>query len=290
LRQLPAQSFAATEYLDDGSALCVHIQINNNKVIVDFSGTAGTHSGNLNATPAIVNSVVIYVLRLLIAAKLPHEYVPLNEGLMQAVELHLPEGSLLNPHFSEHPAQCPAVVGGNTEISQRLTDTLLKALELMACSQGTMNNLIFGNQSFGYYETIGGGTGAGIGFNGTDAVHSHMTNTRITDAEIMEKRYPVRVERFAIRPFSGGEGRWKGGNGIERHIRFLAPVSLSLITQHRREAPYGLAGGKSGATGKQWIQHPDSSVSPLQGIDRAEIQIGDLLCLHTPGGGGFGTI
>jgi 5-oxoprolinase (ATP-hydrolysing) len=290
LRQLPAQSFAATEYLDDGSALCVHIQINNNKVIVDFSGTAGTHSGNLNATPAIVNSVVIYVLRLLIAAKLPHEYVPLNEGLMQAVELHLPEGSLLNPHFSEHPAQCPAVVGGNTEISQRLTDTLLKALELMACSQGTMNNLIFGNQSFGYYETIGGGTGAGIGFNGTDAVHSHMTNTRITDAEIMEKRYPVRVERFAIRPFSGGEGRWKGGNGIERHIRFLAPVSLSLITQHRREAPYGLAGGKSGATGKQWIQKPDGNITSLKGVDRAEIQIGDLLCLHTPGGGGFGTI
>lgn len=290
LQQLPARTFAATEYLDDDSALCVQISIAHDKVTVDFSGTAGTHAGNLNATPAIVNSVVIYVLRLLIAAKLPHEYVPLNEGLMQAVELHLPEGSLLSPHFSQNPAQCPAVVGGNTEISQRLTDTLLKALELMSCSQGTMNNLIFGNASFGYYETIGGGTGAGNGFHGADAVHSHMTNTRITDAEIMEKRYPVRVERFAIRRFSGGEGQWNGGNGIERHIRFLAPVSLSLITQHRREAPYGLAGGESGATGKQWILKPDGNITPLKGVDSAEIQIGELLCLHTPGGGGFGAV
>lgn len=289
LRQLPARSFAATERLDDGSPLCARIQIGNQKVTIDFSGTAATHPGNLNATPAIVNSVVIYVLRLLIAAKLPHEYVPLNEGLMQSVELHLPEGSLLNPRFSDNPALCPAVVGGNTEVSQRLTDTLLKALELAACSQGTMNNLIFGNESFGYYETIGGGSGATEGFQGADAVHCHMTNTRITDAEIMEKRYPVRIERFAVRPNSGGNGKWRGGNGIERHIRFLAPVALSLITQHRREAPYGIAGGEEGKTGRQWLVRATGELVTLKGIDRAELQTGDLLCLHTPGGGGFGT-
>lgn len=288
LRQLPAQSFAATERLDDGSPLCARIQISNDKVTIDFSGTAATHAGNLNATPAIVNSVVIYVLRLLIAAKLPHEYVPLNEGLMQSVVLHLPEGSLLNPRFSDNPALCPAVVGGNTEVSQRLTDTLLKALELAACSQGTMNNLIFGNESFGYYETIGGGSGATEGFHGADAVHCHMTNTRITDAEIMEKRYPVRVERFAVRPDSGGRGKWCGGNGIERYIRFLAPVALSLITQHRKEAPYGMAGGEPGKTGQQWIVRATGELVALQGIDRADLQAGDLLCLHTPGGGGFG--
>lgn len=289
LRQLPAQSFVATEYLDDGSPLCARIQISNEKITIDFSGTATTHAGNLNATPAIVNSVVIYVLRLLIAAKLPHEHVPLNEGLMQSVELHLPQGTLLNPDFSENPELCPAVVGGNTEVSQRLTDTLLKALELAACSQGTMNNLIFGNESFGYYETIGGGSGATEGFQGADAVHCHMTNTRITDAEIMEKRYPVRVERFAVRPDSGGKGKWRGGNGIERHIRFLAPVALSLITQHRKEAPYGMAGGESGKTGQQWLVRATGELVVLQGIDRADLQTGDLLCLHTPGGGGFGT-
>ncbi|WP_448518828.1 hydantoinase B/oxoprolinase family protein [Rhodoflexus sp.] len=288
LRQLPAQSFAATEYLDDGSPLCARIQISHDKVSIDFSGTAATHAGNLNATPAIVNSVVIYVLRLLIAAKLPHEHVPLNEGLMQSVELHLPKASLLNPDFTANPAQCPAVVGGNTEVSQRLTDTLLKALALAACSQGTMNNLIFGNDSFGYYETIGGGSGALEGFNGADAVHCHMTNTRITDAEIMEKRYPVRVERFAIRPNSGGKGKWRGGNGIERHIRFLEPVALSLITQHRREVPYGLSGGEAGQPGRQWLVRTNGEIIPLQGIDRAVVQSGDLLCLHTPGGGGFG--
>jgi len=288
LRQLPAQSFEAIEYLDDGSPLCVHISLLNGKVEIDFTGTAGTHPGNLNATPAIVNSVVIYVLRLLIAAQLPHEYVPLNEGLMQAVHVRLPQNSLLRPNFDVQPENCPAVVGGNTEVSQRLTDTLLKALGLIACSQGTMNNLIFGNDRFGYYETIGGGTGAGMGFNGMDAVHHHMTNTRITDAEVMEKRYPVRVERFAIRPDSGGSGRWRGGNGIERHIRFLAPVSLSLISQHRQQAPYGMAGGKPGMVGKQWIERANGMREPLQGIDHAEILPNDLLCIHTPGGGGFG--
>ncbi|MCS6968035.1 MAG: hydantoinase B/oxoprolinase family protein [Cytophagales bacterium] len=287
LQQLPAQSFSAVEYLDDGSPLCVKIDLSGEKIVIDFSGTAPAHAGNLNATPAIVNSVVMYVLRLLIAAKLPNEYVPLNEGIMQAVSMYLPEGSLLNPKFDLNPANCPAVVGGNTEVSQRLADTLIKALELMACSQGTMNNLIFGNDSFGYYETIGGGTGAGQGFDGADAVHSHMTNTRITDVEVLEKRYPVQVERFAIRCASGGNGKWKGGNGIERHIRFLVPVSLSLISQHRQQAPYGMAGGSPGATGKQWIVRK-GRVIPLQGIDSAELQPQDLICIHTPGGGGYG--
>ena len=173
-------------------------------------------------------------------------------------------------------------------MSQRLTDTLLKALGLVACSQGTMNNFLFGNDQFGYYETICGGTGAGKGFHGTDAVHQHMTNTRITDPEVLELRYPVRLERFEIRKGSGGRGKWKGGDGIEREVFFKETLEINLLTQHRIEKPYGVAGGSSGKTGEQIIIRRGGKKEKLKGMDSAVVHEGDRLVLKTPGGGGWG--
>ena len=278
----PSTSLAATEHLDDGTPLCVTLTRRGEELLVDFTGTGGVHPGNLNATQAIVHSVVMYVLRLLVP-----ETIPLNEGLMRGVTLQLPT-SLLNPPFPDQDEQCPAVVGGNTETSQRLTDTLLKALGVAAGSQGTMNNLLFGNERFGYYETIGGGSGAGPDFHGAEAVHQHMTNTRITDPEVLEFRYPVRLDRFGVRAHSGGEGRWRGGNGIVRQLTFLEPVSLTLLSQHRKQAPYGLAGGQPGQTGCQYIVRQDGSREPLSGMGQAEMQPGDTIVVETPGGGGYG--
>ncbi len=280
----------ASERLDDGTKLNVRFEITQDEeneyvVTIDFRGTSKTHKGNLNATPAIVNSAVIYVLRLLLETN-----IPLNEGIMKKVKLKIPENTMLNPVFVEDIFRCPAVVGGNTETSQRLVDTLLRALGLAACSQGTMNNLLFGNEHFGYYETICGGTGAGEGFNGCDAVHQHMTNTRITDVEVMELRYPVRVERFEIRENSGGEGKWKGGNGIVRELTFLEKVSLSVLTQHRKVSPYGLEGGKNGKVGKQFIIRKNGDIEQLNGLDKREMEVGDRIVMETPGGGGFGEV
>ena len=240
LSRMADGAYAAEETLDDGSPLRVRIDVAGDSARVDFAGSAAVHPGNLNATPAIVRSAVIYVLRLMLPGPLP-----LNEGLMRAVEVRIPAG-LLDPPFPDDPAACPAVVGGNVETSQRLVDTLLKALGLAACSQGTMNNVLFGNERFGYYETVCGGSGAGPGFDGTDAVHTHMTNTRITDPEIAEHRYPVRLERFAIRTGSGGAGRHRGGDGAVREMTFLEPVELSILSQHRSVAPFGLEGGEPG--------------------------------------------
>ncbi|HXO18591.1 MAG TPA: hydantoinase B/oxoprolinase family protein, partial [Thermoanaerobaculia bacterium] len=242
----------------------------------------GVHPGNLNAPRAVVQSAVLYVLRLLIG-----EPLPLNAGFLRPVEIRVPPG-ILDPPFPSDPALAPAVVGGNVETSQRIVDTLLKALGLAACSQGTMNNLLFGNEGFGYYETVCGGAGAGPGFAGAAAVHTHMTNTRITDPEVLEHRYPVRLERFAIRAGSGGEGRWRGGDGAVREIVFLAPMSLSLLTQHRVEAPYGAAGGGSGARGRQTLMRATGEVEELASVDGREVGPGDHLILETPGGGGWG--
>ena len=212
----------------------------------------------------------------------------LNEGLMEVVDLRIPRG-MLDPEFPSDPSCAPAVVGGNVETSQRLVDTLLKALRLAACSQGTMNNLVFGNEDFAYYETVAGGSGAGPGFDGTDAVHTHMTNTRATDPELLEHRFPVRLERFGIRRGSGGAGEHRGGDGLVREIRFLRPVSLSLLSQHRSEGPYGMAGGEPGEPGRQRVIRADGSVVELAGIDSADLEPGDRLILETPGGGGWGT-
>jgi len=201
---------------------------------------------------------------------------------MRAVDLDLPP-CFLNPVFDEDASRCPAVVGGNVETSQRVVDTLLRALGVQACSQGTMNNFLFGDAGFGYYETICGGSGAGPGYDGTAGVHTHMTNTAITDPEILEQRYPVRLHRFSLRPGSGGEGRWRGGDGIVREVEFLRPLEVSLLTQHRVEAPYGLAGGGDGACGRQTLNGTE-----LPGITAFSAQPGDRLVIETPGGGGWG--
>jgi 5-oxoprolinase (ATP-hydrolysing) len=282
LRRIPDGSYRAEERLDDGSPLCVRIDVEGDRAVIDFGGSADVHPGNLNATPAIVRSVVLYVLRLLV-----REPLPLNEGLLRAVDLHLPPG-LLNPPFGDDPAHDPAVVGGNTEVSQRLTDTLLKALGVAACSQGTMNNVLWGSTGFGYYETVCGGAGAGPGWDGASAVHTHMTNTRITDPEVVEHRYPVRVERFGVRAGSGGAGAHRGGDGAVRELTFLAPMSLSVLTQHRAEGPYGMHGGGSGAPGRQRVLRAGGETVELAPVDGIEVEAGDRLVLETPGGGGWG--
>jgi 5-oxoprolinase (ATP-hydrolysing) len=282
LKGFQKKDLKATEFLDDGHRINVSVSISDNGMIFDFSGSSGLHPGNMNATPAIVRSAVLYVLRLLV-----DEAIPLNEGLMRSVSINLPTG-FLNPSFPDDLHKCPAVVGGNTETSQRLVDTLLKAFNISACSQGTMNNFLFGNSTFSYYETIGGGTGATKGHHGANAVHQHMTNTRITDPEILEFRYPVRLENFGIRKNSGGSGLWKGGNGIERTITFLEPLEITVLTQHRKELPYGLRGGEPGKKGRQYITRKNGKIENLKGIDARHVKPGDTITILTPGGGGYG--
>lgn len=282
LAKLPNGELQAIEYLDDNTPLAVTISILDSSVSFDFTGSGAVHPANLNATPAIVNSVIIYVLRLLL-----DEPIPLNDGLMVPVKIHIPEG-LLNPPFDQEPDQCPAVVGGNIEVSQRLTDTLLKAFERAACSQGTMNNVLFGNEKFGYYETISGGSGAGENFDGASGVHQHMTNTRITDPEILEHRYPVRLDQFSIRKNSGGKGKHKGGNGVIRAFTFLESIELSVLSQHRKYAPYGLRGGEAGQKGKQFVIRSNGEKITLEGMSHCFLNPNDQFIIETPGGGGFG--
>ncbi len=284
LAALDDGAYTARELLDDGTPIAVRIEITGDRAVIDFAGSGGQHPGNLNATPAIVTSALLYVLRVLI-----DEPLPLNEGLLAPVEVSIP-GGLLNPVFPSDPARCPAVVGGNVETSQRIVDTLLKALKLQAGSQGTMNNLLFGTECFGYYETIGGGTGAGPTFAGASAVHSHMTNTRITDVEVIEHRYPVRLERFEIRRGSGGNGQQRGGDGIRRVLRFLEPMQVSVLTQHRTVAPFGLAGGEDGEPGRQRVVRADGTEIVLKSVDGCDVQAGDRLIMETPGGGGYGAV
>ena len=282
IRRLP-DLLHATERLDDGSVLKVNMKRRDDALTLDFTGTSGVHSHNLNATNAIVRSAILYVMRLLLQQDLP-----LNEGLMEPLEIILPE-CLLNPSFTGDAKRDPAVVGGNVEVSQRLVDTLIKALNLQACSQGTMNNFLFGGPGFGYYETIAGGSGAGKGYAGAHALHTHMTNTAITDPEIIEQRYPVRLRRFEIRHGSGGEGKWRGGDGVVREFEFTAPLTVSLLTQHRKECPYGLDGGQPGQSGSQrWIRQ--GKATPLESCVSFEVESGDRVILETPGGGGWGSL
>ncbi len=287
LNLLPNGAVTATEQLDDGTLIKVNVTIQGDEANVDFTGTGNVHPGNLNATPAIVRSALMYVLRLLIA-----EPMPLNEGLMRPITVNIPENCLLNPHFPEDVRLAPAVVGGNVETSQRIVDALIQAFDLMAGSQGTMNNVLFGNDTFGYYETVAGGTGAGATFDGTDAVHSHMTNTRITDPEILEHRYPVRLHQFAIRTRSGGRGLHHGGNGIIREYEFLTQMQVSILSQHRTHGPAGTHGGDDGLPGSQTVQsvHANGSAQSitLGSIEGIDVQPGDRLILKTPGGGGWG--
>jgi 5-oxoprolinase (ATP-hydrolysing) len=282
LKRFPNGTYSATELLDDGYPLHVTILLKDGQSKIDFTGSAPMHPGNMNATEAIVKSVTMYVLRLLL-----NEPMPLNDGLLEPVEMVLPTG-MLNPRFDEDPQRCPAVVGGNVEISMRLTDTLLKAFGIVAASQGTMNNILFGNKRFGYYETVCGGCGAGNGFDGASAVHHHMTNTRITDPEMLEHRYPVRLEEFSIRKKSGGQGKWHGGDGVKRVLRFLEPVNLSVLSQRRRSGPFGLEGGEPGKAGRQKVIRSRGQEIVMDSIQNMDLEAGDRLILETPGGGGFG--
>jgi 5-oxoprolinase (ATP-hydrolysing) len=282
LDKIPDGRYEAREELDDNSILKVAIEISKDICCIDFTGTSGVHQGNMNATSAIVNSVVIYVLRLLL-----NEPLPLNEGILEPVRVILPE-SLLNPDFDRSHQECPAIVGGNVEVSQRLTDTLLKAFGVVACSQGTMNNLMMGNDSYSYYETICGGCGAGPGFNGARGVHHHMTNTRITDPEILEHRYPLKLVEFSIRKKSGGRGAYRGGDGVVRILEFNSASTVSILSQHRIVRPYGMQGGKKGKRGRQLVIRADGVREKLNGIDGFDAHPGDRLVLRTPGGGGWG--
>lgn len=281
IERLP-ESISASEKLDDGHVIAVSMKRNADKLVLDFEGTSSVHPRNLNATNAIVRSAILYVMRLML-----QEDLPLNEGLMEPLEIRLPK-SLLNPAFTGDPSCDPAVVGGNVEVSQRLVDTLIKALGLQACSQGTMNNFLFGGERFGYYETIAGGSGAGEGYDGAHALHTHMTNTAITDPEIIEQRYPVRLRQFAIRRGSGGAGQWRGGDGVVREFEFLEPLTVSLLTQHRVEAPFGLNGGGTGRPGQQRLIR-EGTETILEGCTSFPVLPGDRVIMETPGGGAFGS-
>ncbi|HKE12215.1 MAG TPA: hydantoinase B/oxoprolinase family protein, partial [Myxococcota bacterium] len=263
--------------LDDGTRIRVSIQIAGARMRIDFAGTDPATPGNLNAPRAVVLAAVLYVLRCLVA-----ERIPLNGGCLSPVEVVVPQGSLLDP------PRGAAVVGGNVETSQRIVDVLFGALGLLAASQGTMNNVTFGDSRFGYYETIGGGAGAGPTFPGASGVHVHMTNTRITDAEVLETRYPVRLLAFRLRCNSGGAGRHAGGHGLIRGYKFLAPVTVSLLTERRAVAPFGLAGGEPARRGENRVRRRSGREEALPGRVTVELAAEDELWIATPGGGGFG--
>ncbi|MEM1297125.1 MAG: hydantoinase B/oxoprolinase family protein [Verrucomicrobiota bacterium] len=285
LHALKSQSLAeqnAEEKLDDGTVIRVSAHHEEKAFVFDFTGTSDSVSGNFSATPAIVRSAILYCLRLWTGSDLP-----LNEGLLRDVTTILPP-CFLSPSFPEDPRKCPAVVGGNVETSQRLVDAILRLFGIQACSQGTMNNFIFGDEQFGYYETIAGGAGAGPSYDGADALHTHMTNTAITDPEILEKRYPVLLRQFAIRRDSGGDGHFPGGNGVIREFQFRAPLDVSLLMQHRVERPYGLNGGGAGKPGVQTLIQREGKVTNVPGVAALQVEDGDRIIIETPGGGGFG--
>jgi 5-oxoprolinase (ATP-hydrolysing) len=283
LRRLPPR-YTFTDHLDDGSPICVALDIDGSGVTIDFTGTGPVLPTNLNANPAIVKAAVMYVMRTLI-----DEDIPLNDGVMAAIRIVLPE-CLLNPPERADPRDCAAVVAGNVETSQRLVDVLLGALGLAAASQGTMNNLLFGDASFGYYETICGGAGASADAAGAPAVHTHMTNTRLTDPEVLERRFPVRLLEFAIRRGSGGAGKHRGGDGVVRRMEFLRPLTLSIVSQRRGHyPPYGQNGGAPGALGSNTLARSDGRAERLGSSAQVTVGAGDILTLETPGGGGWGT-
>jgi 5-oxoprolinase (ATP-hydrolysing) len=265
--------------MDIGTTIKVAVTVDRvaGEATVDFTGTSPQHAGNYNAPHAIAKAVVLYVFRTLVGKD-----IPLNEGCLKPIRIILPEGTMLNPRY---PA---AVIAGNTEVSQAACNALYGALGVLAAGQGTMNNFVWGNTDFQNYETIAGGTGAGPGFAGCDAVQSHMTNTRMTDPEVLERRFPVRLEGFAIRHGSGGAGEWRGGNGAVRRMRFLAPVTVTTLSSSRRIPPFGGAGGDSGKVGQNAVIWPDGRREELQGNDERDLPEGAVFEMLTPGGGGWG--
>ncbi|MGD9369449.1 MAG: hydantoinase B/oxoprolinase family protein, partial [Desulfobacteraceae bacterium] len=269
----------AVDYLDDGSpiALALTIDRRDGSAVLDFTGTGTEIWGNCNAPKAVTKSAILYCLRCLIKKDLP-----LNYGCLIPITINVPLGSLLDPSAEA------AVVGGNVLTSQRITDVVLKAFGVAAASQGCMNNFTFGNDRFGYYETIGGGAGAGPTWHGQTGVHTHMTNTRITDPEILERRYPILLRRFAVRHGSGGKGRFNGGNGLIREVAFLEPLNMGILSERRVFAPYGLEGGQAGRRGINLFIRRDGRRINLGAKNEIVAQAGDRFRIMTPGGGGFG--
>ena len=265
--------------LDDGAMLRVAVRVDQaaRRACIDFTGTDTQRPGNFNAPPAVVRASILYVLRCLV-----DDDIPLNDGCLRPIDIVVPGGSFLNP------LPGAAVVSGNTELSQAVANALFGALGACASAQATMNNFIFGDATRQYYETIGGGTGAGPGFHGADGVQSHMTNTRMTDPEVLEMQYPVRVEEFSIRRGSGGAGLYRGGDGLVRRLRFLEPMTAMLVSSRRTVAPFGLEGGEDGAVGEQWVERADGNWRNLAGVDIAEVSPDDLIIIASPGGGACG--
>ncbi|XP_022818304.1 5-oxoprolinase [Spodoptera litura] len=269
----------ATEYMDNGTPINLTITLDEKEgsAICDFTGTGVEVWGNLNAPRAITLSALIYCLRCMVG----HD-VPLNQGCLNPVKVIIPEGSILDP------SDDAAVVGGNVLTSQRIVDVVLKAFQVCAASQGCMNNLTLGEEDWGYYETVAGGSGAGPGWQGSGGVHTHMTNTRITDVEIVERRYPMLVTRFSLRPGSGGRGRWRGGDGVIRELVFRRTVQLSVLTERRAFQPYGMNGGEAGARGLNLLQRVDGRLINLGGKASVQAYPGDKYIMNSPGGGGYG--
>jgi 5-oxoprolinase (ATP-hydrolysing) len=277
-RKEGTQVLRGEDFLDDGSPIRLTITVDpeTGTARFDFSGTGHELGGNLNAPRAVTQSAILYCLRCLV-----REDIPLNSGCLAPIEMVIPVGTLLDP------SPTAAVVGGNVLTSQRVVDVIFKAFGVAAASQGCMNNFTFGNEEFGYYETIGGGAGAGPGWHGQSGVHTHMTNTRITDPEILERRYPVLLREFSLRKNSGGAGRFRGGDGLVREIEFLAPMQAAILSERRVFAPYGLEGGEAGARGENLCMRADGRVLNLGGKNSITLAPGDRIRILTPGGGGF---
>jgi N-methylhydantoinase B len=267
--------------MDSGAKIQVAVTINreNRSAKIDFTGTSAQLNSNFNAPKAVTQAAVLYVFRTLV-----DDNIPLNAGCLKPLEIIIPEGCMLNPIY---PA---AVVAGNVETSQTIVDALYGALGVMAASQGTMNNFTFGNEKYQYYETICGGSGAGMNFHGTDAIHTHMTNSRLTDPEVLETRYPIQVESFSLRSDSGGKGKYTGGNGVIRRLKFLEPMTANILSSHRLIPPFGLDGGESGKVGRNWIKRENGTEENLGNTATVEMQSGDVFIIETPGGGGFGKV
>jgi 5-oxoprolinase (ATP-hydrolysing) len=265
--------------MDDGAKIAATVTVERKarRAKIDFTGTSPQRPNNFNAPSAVAKAAVLYVFRTMI-----DDEIPMNAGCLEPLDIVIPEGCMLRPTY---PA---AVVAGNVETSQCITDALYGAMKVMAASQGTMNNFTYGNDRHQYYETVAGGSGAGPGFDGTDAVQTHMTNSRLTDPEVLEFRFPVLVEEFHIRRGTGGGGRFKGGDGVLRRIRFREAMTAAILSGHRRIAPYGLEGGEPGALGHNWVERADGAIVELQGTDRIDMKPGDCFIIETPGGGGYG--
>jgi 5-oxoprolinase (ATP-hydrolysing) len=265
--------------LDNGATVKVAVRVDRagRTAEIDFTGTSPQLADNFNAPSSVAMAAVLYVFRTLV-----DDDIPLNSGCLHPLKVIIPDGTMLSPGY---PA---AVAAGNVETSQVVTGALYAALGVMAEGSGTMNNVTFGNDRYQYYETVASGSGAGDGFDGTDVVQTKMTNSRLTDPEVLEWRYPVLLESYRIRPGSGGAGRWRGGHGGVRRLRFLAPMTVTTLTGHRRIPAFGLAGGEPGALGRHWVEHPDGTVTSMRGCDSVAVQAGDVFVIETPGGGGYG--